>query len=836
MRNASYWLAGVALASFSPLAAQAQVASSQPASVPTADPAALDPAASIDDAQRGNDIIVTGTSRPERRLTTSITVSSLDSAQIAQTAPLGSADLIRNVPGLRAEASGGEGNANIAVRGLPVASGGGKFVQFQEDGLPVLDFGDIAFATADTFVRPDSNVQRVEVVRGGSASTFTSNAPGAIINFISKTGKTAGGSLALTKGIDFDRTRIDADYGAPIGDDWSFHVGGFYRVGDGVKKIGYNAEKGGQIKANITRNFANGFIRINGKYLDDKAPVYIPVPIRNTGTNSDPKFSNLPGFDARKDPLQSPYFRNDLAIGANGQRIRTDVADGYRTKVRGIGGEASFDIGGGFSVDDKFNYAKNSGGFVSPYAANVATAASFATSIGGAGATLRYANGPNAGQTIANPATLNGNGLATNALLFNATLDDFTNITNNLTLAKDIASDSLGSGSVTLGYFKSRQSVKMDWHWNSYLQEVSGNRPALLDVYNAAGQPVTQNGLIAYGEPVFGNCCQRYYDVDYTIDAPYLAVTWKTGRLNIDGSVRWNSSKADGSYATNTGLSVVDVNQDGIIQVPERTVPVVNLAASKPVDYRKNYFTWSVGANYEIQNDLALFARVSRGARFNADRVLFGGGIRDDGSIADEIAVNFVNQQEAGVKFRSGGFFANLTAFRATTAESNEIVIPQQRVINNKYRSYGLELEGGVDYGILHLTGGATYTHARIVESQITPALNGNTPYRQADLIFQASPSIVVDSLTVGANFIGTTSSYASDANQLKIPGYVMTGAFASYDVTPMLRVSVNAQNLFNTLAITELGLATDSLPTSGINTARAFPGRNVSATIGLKF
>ncbi|MEG3124551.1 TonB-dependent siderophore receptor [Sphingomonas sp. GB1N7] len=824
MTKASYWLAGAALLALQPAIASAQT---------TQSPAAPETAAPED---RGDDIVVTGTSRPERRLTTSISVSALDSAQISRAAPLGSADLIRNVPGLRSESSGGEGNANIAVRGLPVASGGAKFVQFQEDGLPVLDFGDIAFATADAFVRPDNNVQRVEVVRGGSASTVTSNAPGAVINFISKTGKTAGGEIALSKGIDFDRTRIDADYGAPIGQDWSFHVGGFYRIGDGVKKIGYNAEKGGQIKANITRNFSNGFLRLNVKYLDDKAPAYIPVPILVGGTNSDPKFSAVPNFDPKKDPLQSPYFRSDLAIGANGQRIRTDVADGYRTKVRGIGGEASFDLGGGWHIDDKFNYAKNSGGFTTPYAANVATAASFATSIGGAGATLRYANGPNAGQTIANPATLNGNGLATNALLFNVTLDDFTNVTNILTLARDVDGGSLGSGSVTLGYFRSHQAVKMDWHWNSYLQEVSGNKPALLDVYNAAGQAVTQNGLIAYGEPVFGNCCQRYYDVDYTIDAPYLSGTWKSGRLNLDGSVRWNSSKAKGIYATNTGLSVIDVNQDGVIQTPERAVPVVNLAAAKPVNYRKSYFTWSIGANFEIEKDLALFARVSRGARFNADRVLFGGGIRDDGSIADQIAVNFVNQQEAGVKYRSGVFFANVTAFRATTAEANEIIIPQQRVINNKYRSYGLELEAGIDYDIFHLTGGATYTHARITESEVQPALNGNTPYRQAALIFQASPSIVLDRFTVGANLIGTTSSYASDLNQLKIPGYVLTGAFASFDVTQKLRVSVNAQNLFNTLAITELGLAADTLPANGIDTARAFPGRNISATVSLRF
>jgi outer membrane receptor protein involved in Fe transport len=823
MKLATLLLAGTALA-FLPQIALAQ------SSVPAPE-AAVEPEAKTDAA----DIIVTGTARPERRLTTSISISAVDSQEIAKLAPMGSADLLRNIPGLRAESSGGESNANIAVRGLPAASGGGKFVQFQEDGLPVLDFGDIAFATADTFVRPDYSVSRVEVVRGGSASTFTSNAPGAIINFISKTGDVAGGTVGITKGLDFNRTRIDADYGAPLGEGWRFHVGGFYRVGNGVRNADYTSERGGQIKGNVTKTFANGFIRLNFKYLDDRSPIYVPTPIRVTGTAANPTYSSFPGFDVRSGTSLSPYFRSDIAIGSGGQRIVSDLGDGYRVKTRGGGADASFDLGGGWHIEDKFNVASNSGSFATSYPGRVAPLTTLMSEIGGVGATLRYANGPNAGQVIANPAGLNGNGLGINALTFGVTLNDFTNATNILTLNRDFSAGG-GTGNVTAGYFKSYQAIQMDWHWNSYLQEVKGRDAALLNVYNAAGQSVTQNGLIAYGEPVFGNCCQRYYNVDYNIDAPYLAVSYKIGKLNLDGSVRFNSSRASGYYASNNGLSVVDVNQDGIIQTPERSVPVVNPQASSPVNYRKNYFTYSVGANYEVMPSLALFARVSRGARFNADRILFGGGVRADGSVADEVAVNFVNQQEAGIKFRRGVAYVNLTAFRATTAEANEIVIPQQAIINNKYRSYGVEFEGGVDRGVFHLTAGATYTHARITESQVTPALNGNIPYRQAALIFQATPSIRTDRFDIGANVTGTTSSYAADVNTLKMPGYVMTNAFASYAITPAIRLSVNVQNLFDVIAITEVGQVPDSVPADGIDTARAFPGRNISATATLRF
>jgi hypothetical protein len=54
------------------------------------------------------------------------------------------------------------------VRGLPVAAGGAKFLQLQEDGLPVLEFGDIAFGNADIFLRADRSLDRIEALsRGG---------------------------------------------------------------------------------------------------------------------------------------------------------------------------------------------------------------------------------------------------------------------------------------------------------------------------------------------------------------------------------------------------------------------------------------------------------------------------------------------------------------------------------------------------------------------------------------------------------------------------------------------------------------------------------------------
>ena len=100
-------------------------------------------------AQASEEIIVTAVARGTNRLDSSVTTSSISSESLVQLAPRTSGELLRNLPGIRVEASGGDGNANISVRGLPVASGGSKFLQLQEDGLPILEFGDITFGNAE---------------------------------------------------------------------------------------------------------------------------------------------------------------------------------------------------------------------------------------------------------------------------------------------------------------------------------------------------------------------------------------------------------------------------------------------------------------------------------------------------------------------------------------------------------------------------------------------------------------------------------------------------------------------------------------------------------------
>src|SRR5947207_4629164 len=130
-------------------------------------------------------VVVTGTQTPRTKLETSNATTVLSAADLVQVAPRSTTEMLRYVPGFtRVESSGGEVNENIGMRGIL----GVEYVMFLEDGLPVFPTMHTFFMNADNLFRADENIDRMEVVRGGSSSLFGSNTPGAIVNFINKTG------------------------------------------------------------------------------------------------------------------------------------------------------------------------------------------------------------------------------------------------------------------------------------------------------------------------------------------------------------------------------------------------------------------------------------------------------------------------------------------------------------------------------------------------------------------------------------------------------------------------------------------------------------------------
>jgi outer membrane receptor protein involved in Fe transport len=765
------------------------------------------------------DVVVTGVVNPKAKIKSSVSITTLDVKQIEQSAPRSTAEIFRSIPGIRSESSGGEGNANISVRGVPISSGGSKYLQIQEDGLPVLLFGDISFATADIFTRFDGNVAKIEAIRGGSASTLSSNSPGGIINFISKNGKTEGGMLRTSFGLDYNDFRTDIDYGTKIGDGLYFHAGGFYRAGEGVRKTGSTSNNGGQVKFNITKEFENGKVTVYAKFLNDRTAGYMPMPIQVTGTNSNPSWGNVNGFDATTGALQSIYLNHNVGLGPDGELRRGKVADGMNPVSKSIGVSASFDLDGGWKITENGRYSSNSGGFIAPFPAEVGSASTIAASFG-AGSTLSYAN---SGTAFNNP-----NGLVSRIHMFDTKLNDMSNFMNDLRVTKKF--DKVG---ITAGYFKSIQNISMSWLWNSYLQEVSDNNPRLINVKNAAGQLLSENGLYAYGVPAWGNCCTRNYDTQYNVSAPYVNVSVDaTEKLSFDGSLRYDLGKVSGSFA-GSAQTIYDINNNGVISAPENSVSAINTANETAVNYDYDYVSYSLGANFLLTQKQSLFGRISKGAAAKADRILFAGLDYLDGNKIN--ALDFLTQAELGYKLKFPKGYLYATAFHSKTDEQGGYEATSNSIIQNNYKSYGLELESS--YNIMdnfNLRGAMTYTKAEITSGDN----KGNEPRRQPKLMYNIMPTYNFsgNKNTVGLSFIGQTKAYAQDSNQLVMNGFLIVNAFVEVGITKGLSVNLSANNLFDTLAITEAeeGNITDN--TVNYIRARPMPGRSMSMALSYRF
>lgn len=784
----------------------------------------------------------TGVAKGRDLLDSAISASVLDDEDLAQLSVSSIAGIMQNIPGVRSETSDIDGFSAITIRGLPLAAEGSKFLQLQEDGLPVLEFGDIQFAGIDQFLRADLTLSQVQAIRGGSASTFASNSPGGLINFISRTGETEGGMMQVSTGVGFDLKRIDFAYGSPLGDGWRFHVGGFYRTGEGPRDIGYNGFKGGQIKANITKEFEGGYIRFYGKYLDDQQPNYGNQPITVSGTNANPEFGFLPGYDIREQGYASPLTSSYAEVDRNNNRTVLDSRDGLAAQVKSIGLEAQFDVAG-WTVTNRFRFSDISGAYNdnTPF---LTAPAPFFGAFGGPGARLSYAAGPLSGQAITDARLL-----ALSARIY-ADLESLDNVTNDLRASRvwDVGDGKL---TTTAGVYNSRQDVRMFWNFTSTLQDLAGGgRNAPVNITTATGVPVTDSGTLAYGFAVglpFGIYHNRY-DVDYDILAPYGSVNYQIGKLAIGASVRWDRGNVNGQvFSANFGDGRVgtvpfDVNGDGQVSVAESRVAVLPLTRPAPVDYDYDYLSYSAGLNYRFADSLSAFARYSRGGRASAENAIgtetlnpLTGMPRDPG-----VTVSIVKQAEVGVKFRKDGLSAFLTGFWASTDERNFQITANASgqafvaPVNRTYSAKGVEFEGEWRKGPFAIVVGATYTDASIDKDAIDPAFDGLTPRHIPDFAFFARPEVALDKVTVGAVINGTTESFAQDVNQLVQPGYVLVSPFVQYRPTDGLTVALNAFNVFDELAF--VAIQAPAIPASGITNAQVMNGRTVTASLRYAF
>jgi len=771
------------------------------------------------ESQSLKEVVVTGSSAPRSKLESSVAITTMGAKAIEDRAPSSTAALLQTIPGFVVEASGGEIGNNLFARGIPSA-GAYEYVQIQEDGLPVFEDGALQFANADTFYRLDETVSKMEAVRGGSASIFANNAPGGIINFISKTGQNEFKGRAKFTTSDYGMFRTDLNLsGALIKDKLFFNVGGFYRADNGVRNTGFTANKGGQIKGNITYKFDDDdYLRVNFKHLDDRNTFYLPIPLKSNNG----KIEGIPGFNPNYGTLTSVNFSHLNVPQYGGGTFSADLEDGSHPVINSIGAEFKKKISekvtfkNAFkqtSIDLNYNAIFPNGG---PW-----TQDAYATSVQNTTASnLTYSY-------VDNGQTLDPNALIMRADLWHID-KKMNNFANNFSFNFD-----LDPVKLTAGYYYSNWKSNQYWNWNSYLVNVSDN-PRLLNVKdNTTGVDHTWNGI----ERI--TWLERDAQTKGLLNDVYADAEIKaTDNLTFNAGLRYNKDKYSGYrdnarfFAENLGVLANNTADDKVTTVK-----------GNPYTYwRYDVSEWSYTAagNYKFNDNMASYVRYSHGFRSPIEESFY-----DNAADLSKLENTEVNQFELGYKYSNSFFNVNANLFHMGLKNVAFTDILSDGSSENKFadvNNIGLEVETNARYEIVKLN--FTFTVQKPEYDNFTGTnadgstfdFNGNTARRIPKFFCNLRPEVdITKDLTAYVQFSYFDKKFTNQDNKQVLPAYKEVGAGLNYTYNN-LRFAVDASNLFNEIGLTEGDPRQTTSAASDVFMARPILGRAFRFSVAINF
>lgn len=576
------------------------------------------------------EVVVTGSAKRTLKKDSTYTINTLSAEEIRKLAPISTADMLQNVPGIFAEGStAGEASNNITVRGLPV-TGGYRYAPQLIDGLPWYEEPEVPFMNNDVAVRDDLMTKRVEVVKGGTGGILYSNGLGATVNHITRTGgqKFEGGyKLEIA---DYNFVRNDLFVSGPINKNLTFAVGGFYRTSDGLRNTGYTADKGGQLRGNLvyTTDDERTEVQVHALKINDRTAFYQNVPfqvpgITQPGTPANPVKVNMNavwpiGIDFAHGTVASPSNRTSTMLGEYGQR-KVDMADGIHPNFDIYTLKLRHEFDSGWTFDGGLRHSSGTSGFTALFTMNDSTTAdrfnlarfkndvqptTFFPTATGVSAFYVGSDKPVAGTTYVD------------YLKTFVTTTEAQSTSADLRLSKEF--DLQGKHQITLGAYLTDYSNKQNFQ-SSLLVSTLEERPQLINLraIDATGAPVgpslTADGVMRSGLDGY------LADTSVKGEALYLHDHWVTlnKRLKLDLGLRYQTQRSHVAY--NNRSVITDLTPASVV-VGSAADNLADNAVSLPgptqiMDSKLSATGWSVGGNYSLQPDLAVYGLVSSSFR-----------------------------------------------------------------------------------------------------------------------------------------------------------------------------------------------------------------------------
>jgi len=805
-----------------------QVAQAAPATAPAPAAAASAPqAAAPESGKRAQDttqvetVVVTGTARREgqRKLEAGFSITTADEEQIKQAAPSSTADLLKIVPGVYVETTGGNAGANVRVRGFPM-DGDAPFTTMQFNGSPLYPEAKLSFFENSSIFRLDDTIERVEVLRGGPSPIYGSGQVGVTVNFIQKKGSDVPeGGLRVTAGTGNLR-RLDSYYLDKLGD-WYLSLGGFYRTATGVRDTQFPADQGGQLSGMLTRKLENGEISVYARRQEEKNAFFTPIPL--TADAGGRSYSAFPGFD----PLRASFYGNEMrhivletgrVVGMNGTTpviergtVERDLAQGRGANATNLG--LNFDKKfGGLTFTSKSSYmsahAPTYGIFTGPnpttlgqYIADQVAAANANAAVvaaaGGAatGGTARFVNG---GGAITD---MNTNVIQAGMWVVDKDLKAFS--TENR-LSFDLGTNN----TLTAGAWLADYSSKDLWYLNRSMLFTVEPHARPIDIALDNGVQASRNGFVT---PPWTYDVNASYNGRAT--AFYLVDEWKvTDQLRLDAGVRHESRRLDGTLEN---LTYTDLDGN-LLTVYNNNVAHFN-GSHSTFSEKFNKTSWTLGGNFNFSREMAAFVRLNQGYRFpDFD------DIRDGKKGAED-----VKQVEVGFNTATRLYTAFLTAYanKLTNSQFQRFTGSGNLVQSGGSRTNGLEFEAAVR----PLPGLELALSGNFQDAKLEGGSNsGKRVQRQPKLQYRFTPSYKFSTELAQLRLYGTWTHvgdrYADPENQQFLPKYDTLDAGIVASFSNGLEVRLTGTNLTNELGITE-GNIRAGAGSSGI-TGNSFLGR----------
>jgi outer membrane receptor protein involved in Fe transport len=731
------------------------------------------------------EIIVTGTAGGAelRKFDASFAITTVSDSQITQYQPDSTADLLKLVPGVWSESSGGVSGANVFVRGFP-GGGDAPFLTVQVNGAPIYPPSTLSFLENTTLFRLDETVLRMEALRGGPNPVFSNGQPGLTTNFILREGSEETQGMAKYTTSDYDLRRFDGFISGEIGDQLYYMVGGYISSSPGMRDSQFNSDEGEQFTINLTKDFDNGSVNVFHRNTDDHGTWYLPVAL------------NVPGVDNTTNQMGTLNRQRQIQFGPDGDTETLDLGKGRGWDGSITGGSVNFEIADGWEMTDRFSYTggdANTYGLV-PDGGAVQLGALIADPALDTRAVLDPA-------IIAGTASMTGSVTGRNIAnteyiqQFGAwqVLKSIESFTNDLSFQR-----SWDTGNFTVGYYAASSSVDEFWSLGNSRYEVVQN----------GGEVVTG---VACNDPSVDSCGFNY-DIDATGDATtnafYAAGTIDlVDRLTVDVGVRIENHQV--SYSVDEGL-------DGQV--------------TKFADFDETKTSWTVAANYLFTDEISGFARINNGYRmpyFDEFRDFY------DQYTSGNDLIQSVNQYELGFKWVTDSLSLYATGFFTDVDPVGFVTLggATPPTISTQ-ESMGVELDGvwTAENGFL-LTLNAT-----LQETEIKNGPNaGNETQRQPNWQLRLSPSYTFETGTLETSIYGTLSAvgdrWGEPANVNKLPGYEKLDLGVQVRINEAFTVQLAADNLTDEDALTESDPRTIAAPNG-----RYIMPRTFTLSVGYEF